>query len=239
VLPLRLSLPAPKSANKTQHRSELLFTSVEEGDISLDGILAFPIDWQEIASEVQWRKAPARMQAIQEEGDVDGISTMPLGPPAVQNVKSTRARAEGNRHAIMASAVEPLSLPYGTSLGATAQRNLSTSAPAVGRRHTATAAPCTTYSLGQYCAPSDAYRRPPNSTLQQMRPVLQTCRSSWSSSDSSSADSQLLTPTEASFDTAFPDQNTIIDLSSFSSVFDRDTSTSKTDSTPLDSDCEF
>jgi hypothetical protein len=52
-----------------QQRSHSLYDCVSEGAISLDAILAFPIDWQGIAIQQQWsvkaQKQPRRDEAIQ------------------------------------------------------------------------------------------------------------------------------------------------------------------------------
>ena len=48
-----------------QQRSEALYRSVSDGDLSIDAILALPIDWQGAANEHQWR-LERRLQGMEE-----------------------------------------------------------------------------------------------------------------------------------------------------------------------------
>jgi hypothetical protein len=83
-----------------QQRSNALLQSVSEGDISLDAILAFPIDWQGIAGQLQWTRS--RMATIREDDEDAEMTTMnPL------DIKTRRRSADSNRqnrHAMWASA---------------------------------------------------------------------------------------------------------------------------------------
>lgn len=80
-----------------QTRSNALLQSVTEGDISLDAILAFPIDWQGIASELQWTRS--RMATIDEEDESDMVTMNPL---AIKT-RARSAESKQNRHQKWAS----------------------------------------------------------------------------------------------------------------------------------------
>lgn len=82
------------SAMIAQQRSQSLYDCVTEGAISLDAILAFPIDWQGIAVQQQWSVKAHKQPQPQPQPQLDDIQTRsPLQVKRAMRSRQSRIEA--------------------------------------------------------------------------------------------------------------------------------------------------
>jgi hypothetical protein len=196
-----------------QTRSNALLQSVSEGDISLDAILAFPIDWQGIASELQWTRS--RMATIDEEDENNDDELVTMNPLAI------KTRSKQNRHAKWASLSSPL-LEVSASV-ITSSPSISSS---LGLQFDAGITPLSSFELSL----TNSFDEVDTDTDCPMTPDLyaQSFSSSSPSSSTSSFhdESPVSTPPASLYDSlyAIEEVDAAFELNSYCSVFNQSSS---------------
>ncbi|UZJ54661.1 hypothetical protein CBS101457_003981 [Exobasidium rhododendri] len=187
---------SPENMEINAQRSRALYQSVLQGEISLDDILAMPVDWQGIAMEEQWRK----------DRTLAGEETIPTRSPLAVKTKSHSHRQEDN---YTASAFLPSPLSSSSSTNRASQSSSDGLCLSLHSPKDEINLDPPAYNL----FPEEAYFERSPTPLEQ---PLHLSMPSTPSSDSS--DFSVATPTSYS-PMLFEQQDTKFDLTSYCSAF--------------------